>query len=311
MKEVTIVTAFFDIGRGNWGHGFTRSEQDYLRYFGYWARMKNNLVVFTEERFKDEVMRIRAQHGLADKTRVVVVDLDSVDPELLATIEEVLSHPEAVAARKQPQNPECWNARYDYVMCLKPILIQKAIEEGWASGMVAWFDFGYLHGAETFARPEDFDFTWETNLPDKVNLFFLKEDYDRPIEEIVRDMELYIMGATILAPSELWPEVAKLLRGAAMELASRGMADDDQTLFLMAFRKKKEIFNAVPIVTSEAPLFIATGRQFELSPGASLGVRRTPHKMAKRSMSYAWHTGNYGKALWHGCKYFMLKLSGK
>ena len=39
MDKITIVTAFFHIGRNNW-KGFQRTDSDYFKYFEDWARLK-------------------------------------------------------------------------------------------------------------------------------------------------------------------------------------------------------------------------------------------------------------------------------
>ena len=52
-------------------------------------------------------------------------------------------------------------ALYNYVMLLKSWCIKDAAERGLAKGLVAWLDFGYNHGGDTFIDPEDFDFCWD------------------------------------------------------------------------------------------------------------------------------------------------------
>lgn len=40
-KEITIVTAFFDIDRSNWQGEMQRSNDKYVEFFKFWARIKN------------------------------------------------------------------------------------------------------------------------------------------------------------------------------------------------------------------------------------------------------------------------------
>ena len=61
MKELTIVTAFFDIGRKNF-KGLSRSNELYLSYFKYWARIKNKLVVYTDKIMAKEVKKVRKEY---------------------------------------------------------------------------------------------------------------------------------------------------------------------------------------------------------------------------------------------------------
>lgn len=71
--EVSIVTAFFDIGRGNW-QGFARSNQQYLDWFKNLARLKNEMVIFTEPKFADAIVDMRKENGLESITKVMTTD---------------------------------------------------------------------------------------------------------------------------------------------------------------------------------------------------------------------------------------------
>ena len=60
MNEITIVTAFFDIGRKNF-ETYPRSNENYLEYFKIWARMKNNLIVYTNVSMAEKVRKFRRE----------------------------------------------------------------------------------------------------------------------------------------------------------------------------------------------------------------------------------------------------------
>ena len=46
MREITIVTGFFDIGRDKYAF-YSRGVEKYLDYFRFWARIQNQIVVYT------------------------------------------------------------------------------------------------------------------------------------------------------------------------------------------------------------------------------------------------------------------------
>ena len=73
MKEITIVTAFFDINRTNM-QGFSRSNQKYIDSFRFWAHIQNKIVVYSDEDTIQEVRKIREEYGLLDKTETVIID---------------------------------------------------------------------------------------------------------------------------------------------------------------------------------------------------------------------------------------------
>ena len=82
MSDITIVTAFFDIGRGNLPkekHGRElpqhqhRTPETYLQYFSKPAELQNDMVVYTTEDFAPKIYELRLKHGLQDRTKIVVM----------------------------------------------------------------------------------------------------------------------------------------------------------------------------------------------------------------------------------------------
>ena len=68
MSEITLVTAYFDIGRGLWKKQ-ERDNNKYIEYFRFWARIKNRLIIYTTEEFREEIYEIRKSFGLEDRTK--------------------------------------------------------------------------------------------------------------------------------------------------------------------------------------------------------------------------------------------------
>ena len=76
MSEITIVTAFFDIGRGSWSPSqglpayLQRTNDTYFERFANMASLENEMVVFTSEDLVERVNQIRGDK----KTHINVVD---------------------------------------------------------------------------------------------------------------------------------------------------------------------------------------------------------------------------------------------
>lgn len=242
-REITVVTAFFNINRENWKN-FERSEDKYFEFFTGWAKLKNKLVAYVETaRMKEKIMEFRSSLGLADRTQVVVVeDCKLVAPDLYDSIKKATDADVHKLYRLRPRNPEVWNADYNYVMLMKMWCVQDAVEKGYADGMVAWVDFGYNHGGAVISADSDFNFTWKYDFPDKINLFYIQKPDDRPIFDIVFLMDTYIMGTVIVGADHLWHEFWLLMKKEMMVLNACGMTDDDQNIILMCYREKPEIF---------------------------------------------------------------------
>jgi hypothetical protein len=187
-------------------------------------------------------MEFRTSLGLKEMTVVNIVDnCLALESKLYSDLVRSTEHPVHQLFRLSPRNPEVWNPTYNYIMLLKSWCVCDAIRRGQANGMVAWIDFGYDHGGYPIDRSSDFSFEWKYDFPEKVNLFTVQDLDDRPIFEIVMSMDTYVMGGFIVAPESLWPIFWDLLKASATALMDCGLSDDDQSIMLMAYRKRPDM----------------------------------------------------------------------
>lgn len=242
-EELTIITSFFDIGRKDYKES-PRTNKQYLEYFKFWARIKNNLIIYTDNSLADEIKKIREEFGLLDKTKIVIIeDITKIEPEIYKKMVNI-SKEETFLNFRYTDNSADNNAKYDYVMLLKAWCINDAVNKGYAKGLLAWLDFGFNHGGEVYINPKEFDFLWETDAKkDKITLFSIKDDDNMPIFKVIQSYETYIMGAPYFVPSSLanlfWQEIRKSMEN----LLNIGFIDDDQTLLLMTSRTLKDKCN--------------------------------------------------------------------
>jgi len=304
MPEITVVTAFFSVGRDEW-KTYNRSNDKYIEYFRFWARLQNKLIVYTDRDTAEKVLEIRKEFHLEDRTQVIIVDdVYALEPEVYTQIEMALGVSAAVNFRTCPENPESWNPKYDYVTYLKPYFVADAVKNGYVDGMVAWVDFGYNHGGQTCVNAEEFDFLWCYDFTPKIHLFAMEPIDDMPIFEIVRTMRAYIAGAVMVAPASLWQEFADLYKQSILHLTHCGFADDDQTVSVMAYRENPDLFEIHPV----DDWFIALK---EVGGEHLTRASKIQYKESKKQAQVLWRTGNYRQALkWYG-KYAREKLQTK
>lgn len=236
MNELTIVTAFFDVGRKDF-KGLSRSNELYLSYFKFWARIKNKLIVYTDNIMAKEVKKIRKEFGLLDKTEIIVIDdISKIEPNLYNKMQKI-SIDKTFLDFRYMENPADNNAKYDYIMLLKFWFIKDAVEKGYASGLITWLDFGFNHGGKFYPCEDEFDFSWETDLPkDKVTVFSIKDDINKPIFQIIQSYEVYMMGAPFFVPDNLAIKFWDAAKKSMESLIDCGFIDDDQTIMLMVSR---------------------------------------------------------------------------
>ncbi len=242
-EKITIVTAFFPLKRENWKN-FERPNNKYLEYFEFWARIKNDMVIYTDLETSKYVENIRKEKYHRDNTKVIVIDdWKKIDEECYEKIKNTTKSNLAINFKMNPTFPEAWNADYNYLTNMKSWFVQDAVNKNLASGMIAWIDFGFNHGGEYYINSEEFDFEWKYNFKeDKITLFTINDLDDLPIFEICRRMNSYIQGGIMVAKDYLWIDLWKLIKKNILALASVGLSDDDQTITLMAYREAKEKF---------------------------------------------------------------------
>lgn len=306
MSEISIVTAFFDIGRKDW-KGFERDNTTYANYFKFWARVKNPLVVYTEPKMAEQVKKIRADYNLLDKTTIIVIeDVRKLDAPIYNLISNVLSNKLTIKFRRHPWMPECCNPLYNYIMYMKTYFLNDAINKGLTkNNMVAWIDFGFNHGGATYLNSEEFSTTLtDNNLNKKIHLFAVDKLDNTPIFEIIRNMHIYIAGAVMIAPSNMWQVLADLYKQATISLAQCGFSDDDQTLAIMAYRAKPSLFE----IHSMDDMFSS----FDIF---NLNLTKCPIKQYKKTRKEAqrllYKEKQYGAGLKLFFKYLWLKLQKK
>lgn len=254
--DLTVVTGYFDIGRGDWrgavrGHEIpgwlSRNNDDYLANFRLLARLKNEMIVFTEPRFADSVLAARKACGLEDLTVVMTLDRPfERDPVLAATRARIET---AMRTRMldfvaEPNKPEAFSPDYVLVTALKPVLTNAALDLGLVTRrQLAWLDFSYCREPWSF-NP---DYPWRYDCGGRLHVFIIETPDHRPPAEMVRTAYCPFHGAQIFGPPALWHRLRELFEAALAELLADNLADDDQGLMLMAWRAAPELFAVHPV----------------------------------------------------------------
>ena len=246
MNNISIVTAFFDIGRGEWTpdkglpHYLHRTNDIYLERFARLAQLENDITVFTSEDLVPRVTEICKDR--LDRTTIIKFDPVQYFSRMRNSIIEV-QRSESFKQRLNPsqyKNPEYWNPDYVLVTNLKAYFTNMACVLGKTKNdMVAWIDFGYCRNDSNITQSK----TWNYNFdPTKIHLFNYK-DYDgKPIDQVVLDNDVYILGAKVVAHKKMWQVMEDLMFASHDKLFRDGLVDDDQGLWLMSCLKQPESF---------------------------------------------------------------------
>ncbi len=298
--DFTVVTGYFDIGRGDWrgtvkGHEIPgwirRGNDDYLANFRLLARLKNEMVVFTEPRFADAVLDARKACGLEAATVVMTLDRPfERDPTLAATRARI----EAAMQRRlldfvaAPNKPEAFSPDYVLVTALKPSLTVAALDLGLVTRrQLAWLDFSYCREPQSF-NP---NYPWRYACGDRLHVFTIETPDGRSPAEMVRTAYCPFHGAQIFGPPALWPRCRDLYEAALAELLAADLADDDQGLLLMAWRAAPELFAVHPVPRRDRfcalRLFNSAVPAHEIPPAATRAARTPKQRILNELERFA------------------------
>ncbi|EIV6476034.1 protein YibB, partial [Campylobacter lari] len=242
QNEITIVTAFYNIGRT------TRGNDQYLSYFDFWSGLKNHVIIYTTEDMKELILEKRRQHCLEDKTTIIVKELKEFDLQTLNKIKETFKNYDQTLHRKNSSNIECVSPLYCYLMYLKPFFVCDAIERGITNENIMWLDFGFNHGDSFFINKDQFNFLLEKQeniVNDKINLFSIKDQETNTIPEIYYNMEPFLIGGLIYGNIRAWRGFKKNLCECMQCFLSFNMVDDDQIMFLWCTRNYPQNYNII------------------------------------------------------------------
>lgn len=245
-NELVIVTAFFDIGRENFANtSYKRSNEQYMEYFDFWARIKNKVIVYTQPDFSKRIFDIRKKYGLENNTKIVEVeDVFGIEKVLLEGMRQIEKDAQFALWGIAP-NALSNRADYDYIMLMKYWCLKEAAKLEKEGTVLAWVDFGFNHGGNVFIDEREFSYiwTWKDFFVDRKIHLFAKFDPDDVLAcESLQLKYVCIMGCLLIVPCELAERLWELMKSAMEALLMLDAIDDDQLLLMMAYRKERNIF---------------------------------------------------------------------
>ncbi|WP_313072563.1 protein YibB [Atlantibacter hermannii] len=247
-SSTTIVTAYFDINRGEWtaNKGFreklARSSDVYFDYFKRLAALENNMVVFTSPDLKERIEKIRE----GKPTTVITLDIKKKFKHIRSRIEKIQQDVnfKKKLAEHQLKNPEYWSPDYVLVCNLKTYFVNKAIDAGLVNtARVAWIDFGYCRtpvvtrNIKCWDHPFDKDKMHFFTIQKGLNVSSLQQAFDFMIGNHV-----YIIGGAIVGTREKWREFYPLVTESQKLTLNNNIVDDDQGIFVMCYYKQPALF---------------------------------------------------------------------
>lgn len=237
MNNITIVTAFYDIGRETWS-SYSRKNEEYFSCFKLLCQLKNKIIVFTQSKFQKEFEDIIST---IKGDLIVFYDDKIIDNEFyIKKINKIQKSSEYLNGILTPNCPEYWNPYYVYINFLKSDFCLEAIKRvPEIDDFVSWIDFGYVKKQEQIPESK----LWNYQFNDKINFWSIK-DIPQEINLIhtVKTNTVYIQGCHIVASKNKWYVLNQLMIEQLNHLLINNLIDDDQTLMLMSYASNPEEF---------------------------------------------------------------------
>ena len=253
--KITIVTAFFDLGRGELPamirgrilpHHQHRSVETYFEFFDNLARINNPMVIHTTKDLAERVSAIRRKHGHDDQTTIITYD-ELLFDEWKHTrdhIKSIMDNDKFIEMVDNPHLIEYWNPEYILVNMFKGVYVQYAIDNGYVdTPLAAWIDFGYVRNLETIPE-EVIKNGWSYNFdPEKMHLFNQRtiDNLERSLIDIIKTGDVYVQGCHVVGGVSKWPEFTKTMFEYFYSVMDQGLIDDDQTFLLLTAVSKPEL----------------------------------------------------------------------
>lgn len=240
MSNVTLTTAFYDIGRGKW-NSYKRTVDDYMEYFANTvSKIPANLVIYCEESNKDRIASIRPA---GNNTRIITVPFE--ETEMYRTYHKKIN--DVMTSESFRNNivhhdiPEMIYPNYNIVNFNKISFVMDSIKE-FDTLVYGWIDFGFGHGKVDISN--NISFCEKVTEGDKVYMGCLRIPFDEMLYHpwSYFSNEVFITGSAFMGTKKSLTEFKMLFDEVLSTSLNLGMVDDDQTIYNMIYLKNKNMF---------------------------------------------------------------------
>lgn len=244
MSKISIVTAFYDIGRGDWSteveknggplpHYLQRSVDKYIDHFTRMCEIDTEIIVYTSSDIAPLLSAI------SPNVKVVEYDYFNIHKDLRDRIESIQANPDFIKKINpyQVRNPEYWSKDYVGVTSLKAFYVHDAFERGLITNdWAAWVDFGYCRDDEHVPTSKKWEYDFAPGLMHYFN--YREPNLRMPTSDVtiaVLNNIVYIIGGVFVGQKEQWSVLKDDMKRSLETLMNQGLVDDDQGLLLMSY----------------------------------------------------------------------------
>ncbi|KAK7475521.1 hypothetical protein BaRGS_00033210 [Batillaria attramentaria] len=254
MYNFTVVTALLDIGRGEWrgkqGGKYRRTYDDYLHYMQQLLRLDVNLLLFVDHKARPAVDRGR--RGKENHTYVVEVRLEDLPYyQHRSRVDYIMKSVEFRVGNLLYLDgaPEATVAEYDILVWSKLYFMHEAMQlNHFSNSYFVWLDAGYGHGNDVY--PPDCVWSLPRRLldnPDKVTIIerLPIEGFRNTTAQLHKKQVAVLCGGFFAGGKRALERLYAIQNDIISEWLERGIADDEQSVFTVAYFREPELFHLV------------------------------------------------------------------
>jgi protein YibB len=251
IKKTAIVTAIFDIGRDKWDN-FTMSYHTYLWWMRNLLYLDTNLIIYTEEKFKDDILKYRKEvDPKLNKTILIIQPLESI--EGYKTFYEPLNNlmtGEQFKSDIQFNVPEMTKPLYNVVMFAKLFYILDAAKKNlFDADLYAWADAGVIRNDNPDKNVKWPDIQKINELDNNKVTFFCHHPYVRVGSDQYKQHALsqmrYIQGGAVFVPKKCINDVCELFKITALDCIEKGFVGSDEKIFDFVYLTNPDNYNLI------------------------------------------------------------------
>jgi protein YibB len=240
MNDITLATAFYDIGRGRWP-SFKRTIEDYMHYFEKISKFQGNMVIYCDQAHKEIISRIRSNNK---KTHIITIPFEQLEYHK-TFFDRTKSVMMSDAFRRQIIHhhiPEMIFPEYNIINFNKAAFVVDSIQY-FNTSLYGWIDFGFGHGKIDISGDME-SMLKDMTQGDKLYMGCLRY----PIPEMLYhpwsyfSNEVFITGSTFIGTKKSICEFKQLVSDVIDKSLNMNLIDDDQTIYNMAYLIEPNLF---------------------------------------------------------------------
>ena len=269
MNDITLVTAFFDIGRASWSNKYKRTTKFYIQSFLNYLDYPYNMVCYIDDRCIDYILEhyTRSPHSNKTFIPINVKWLENnihawkqlpKDREIMQSSKykyyidyrQNIMYPNGPPKGKIEKQvfPENEIPEYNAINHAKIDFIMNAIQNGYINtDVVCWSDFGYFgtqHQNDKTTFPKSILDKTKFS-PNRITFFLRKDIVDQdsdPVYMLICAPDVFT-GTFWGGEVNLMPQLQELYHECVEELYNLNISDDDQHIYLRCCLKKSDLFD--------------------------------------------------------------------